>query len=238
MTDAISLITATGGRPEAFKLLEGYIAHQRYRGSIEWIVVDDCQPETPCTMGQQLIIPDRLWQQGQNTQARNMQLALNAVTHDKILIIEDDEYYAPDYLTIMSSILDYVDMAGEGWALYYNVKLRRYHRHLNDKHACFARTGFTTNIMMWIKKRLRQYELEQKFNRTDVRMWQDSGPIKKYIYLDAMPLSIGIKGMPGRAAINGQHDSVSVRYLSDMNLEYLTSIIGSDAENYRGYLLK
>lgn len=236
MTNQISLITATGGRQEAFHLLEGYISRQKFKGSIQWIVVDDCIPRTITTMGQECFYPPWIWHTGDNTQAANMILALDHVRCDKVLIIEDDEYYGPEYVDTMSYLLDSFSMVGEGLAQYYNVIHRRYHRFKNHQHACFARTGFTKDRLLLLKETLYNYMITG-WNRIDVNMWLRAGE-DKLIFVPNDPISVGIKGMPGRAGINGQHKKVPGYFKHDPVLTYLKWLIGEDAENYRGYMVQ
>ena len=99
----IIAITPTGGRPEAFLLCEMWMARQTRQPDL-WIVVDDVEPQTSCTMNQIHIAPTEPWNDGPSTQHRNILLALDYIESEiggdghKLLFIEDDDYYAADYV--------------------------------------------------------------------------------------------------------------------------------------------
>lgn len=78
----------------------------------QWIVVDDGPTTMPLTLQQTLIRPQPLWS-GENTQRRNLLAALNALETDFILIIEDDDWYSPDYVAGMVSQLEDHGVVGE-----------------------------------------------------------------------------------------------------------------------------
>ena len=103
----LTLITPTGGRPEAFALCERWMGRQTYRGDVQWIVVDDCEEATVVTMGQTVIRPQPWWKLGApTTQYANVRAALELVKHDKIVHIEDDDWYGPTYLETTYHRLD------------------------------------------------------------------------------------------------------------------------------------
>ena len=92
-----TLLTPTGDRPEAFKLCQNWIGKQDYIGKIRWIIVDDGTISTEIKYKTHIdIVVIRLPSKAGNTQARNLTAGLKLVTEqDKLIIIEDDDYYAP-----------------------------------------------------------------------------------------------------------------------------------------------
>ena len=62
----------------------------------EWLVLDDgVVPQSP-TLGQRYIrCPEY---RGRASLAQKLKLAVREATGDAILVIEDDDWYAPDYL--------------------------------------------------------------------------------------------------------------------------------------------
>ena len=127
----LTLLTATGARPAAWALCERWMARQDYAGPIRWIIVDDGPEPQPVTFqrkGWQLVLvrPSPHWAPGQNTQARNLLKGLAAVGPDeRLVIIEDDDWYAPDWLTTVAAELEHAELVGEHRARYYNVEQRR-----------------------------------------------------------------------------------------------------------------
>ena len=98
----ISVITLTGGREIAFTLCERWMKRQTLKPD-EWIVVDDYEKRTKCKMGQKVIRRKPFWRPGEMTLQKNLLEALKIVTGDIILIIEDDDWYSPNYI---ENILD------------------------------------------------------------------------------------------------------------------------------------
>jgi len=220
----LTLITPTGGRPEAFALCERYMRRQTYRGDIQWIVVDDCETPTETTMGQDVIRPTPFWRCGDNTQARNMLAALDRVGHDRILIIEDDDWYHPDYLRVYAEMLDRFELVGEGRARYYNVALRCWRQWANTSHASACQTGFRSSLIPVVRKTVQAYRL------FDVHLWTTPGLFKHIFH--GMNLAVGIKGMPGRHGIGVGH--IASGFTSDPEFAVLSRWIGSTEASVYG----
>lgn len=223
---SLSLITCTGNRPEAFALCERWMRREleRFDGPIQWIVVDDGQEPTACTMGQQVIRAEP--RPGENTQARNMNLALNAIRYDRFLIREDDDWYHPDYLHTMASLLDRYDAVGEGLARKYNVRLRRWRQFDNLKHACACRMGLHRRLIPQLRCSLASARL------FDMHFWR-SKPPNGHVFT-GRNLCVGIKSMPGRGGIDGGHHP-DHSYAGDPDMSILRQWIGDDADAYAPY---
>jgi hypothetical protein len=225
----LTLITPTGARRKQFALLESYIRRQTYSGPLQWIVVDDAEPATQVTMGQDYLRPEKLWQPGRNTQARNIRMALQEVVYDKILMIEDDDWYGPAYLTQMDVWLGGSDeLVGEIPARYYNVATRNYRVFANTAHASLCQTGFRKSLIPLVDEICAQGE------------WIDAAlfrlaPTRRLIREANV---VGIKGMPGRAGqVAGHARGFGKVWSGDPELETLRRWIGRDADNYAEYYL-
>ena len=228
---SITLITPTGGRPEAFSLLERFISKQTYQGDIQWIVSDDCDPPTPCTMGQTIVRPTPLWQSGQNTQCRNLLSLIPLVLHDKILICEDDDAYSPYYLETMSNRLDISPIVGETNAHYYNVSTRSYRVLSNVHHASLCQTGIRAEVLPSLST-----VCQHNKPWVDMELWRTWRRSSQLFRPDPVtgPLCVGIKGMPGRIGIGSGH-RVKFGGAPDPNGTVLRDWVGEDAEVYMGY---
>lgn len=145
----ITLITPTRERPECFRLLETYIARQTYSGPVQWIVVTDGSLEGyKLTQGQTLIIRDPVDDPADYPSiCGNYAAALPYVEGDKILFIEDDDYYRPDYLDLAAGLLDRADLCGFAPARYYNLLSRRWRLLGNKDHCSLAQTGMTRAVL-------------------------------------------------------------------------------------------
>ena len=223
----VTLLTPTGGRPEAFSLCERWISRQTFAGEIQWLVADDCVEPTPCTMGQTVIRPKPFWQSGQNTQFRNMLALLPLVKFDRILHIEDDDFYAPGYIETITIELDQAPLVGEIPTRYYNVRARKWHPFGNDKHASLCQTAMRPEVIPALKSICEQKQW------IDMALWR-AFPNQRMYHGEQ---NVGIKGLPGRPGQVAAHKSHSTlrRMVHDPQLGTLRSWIGDDAEAYRRF---
>jgi len=192
MSDKITLITPTSDRPQAFALCERWMKRQTFKGAVQWIVVDDGEEPVPTTCEQSYI--RRARDTLNHSLVPNLLAALPHITSHKVLIIEDDDYYAPHYLQSMSDWLDQYPLVGEMYAKYYHL-FYGWLRAKNTEHGSLCRTGFTSEVFSTLEK-----VLEDPTPWVDMRLWaQWQG--EKYLHDDSQDktnLTIGIKGMPGR----------------------------------------
>lgn len=225
----ITLITATGGRPEAFALCEKYIARQTYKGPTQWIVVDDCKPHTLTTLKQEYVRGPKDWKPDINTQRYNMDVAISRIKGDCIFIIEDDDYYAPNYIEAHLSLLQHVKVVGEAKSKYFNVAVPGWKIMPNLKHSSLAQTSFRKELLPTFEKALHSGNLY-----FDVTFWEKVHEAQTPALLATNKnLCIGIKGLPGRAGITGSHRSKDFMY--DPEFKVLKEWIGNDANSYLKY---
>jgi len=144
----ITLITATGQRDEAFKLCVKYMNAQTVRDEIQWVVIDDTigngtppksaellKSITNPLIKAELYAGPQLWRPGVNTQRGNLDTAISFIKGEKIFVIEDDDYYHPRYLQVMSALLDLVDIVGEANSKYYYLGGPGGKEHSNYTHS-------------------------------------------------------------------------------------------------------
>lgn len=228
----ISIITPTGGRPETFKLCTKYIERQDYIGDIQWIVVDDCEESTEIpkfSLSYKTIDVIRRtphWRLGQKTLGINFLKALHKVKYDKLVVMEDDDWYSFRYLRKMNQLLDSYSMVGEGWARYYNVKYARYFTHDNGQHSGLCQTGYTAEVYPSLIELMEQMTKDPTEVYFDISIWKLNF---KKIVLPYSNLCVGIKGMPGRPGGAYGHDSVGE---FDKNYATLKAWIGRDWIDY------
>jgi hypothetical protein len=171
-------------------------AFERFDGEIQWVVSDDGQSPAPCTMGQDHIrnkpAADR-----KSSFLQNLLAGLKHARHDRILFIEDDDWYSPDYLRVMANWLSDAEIAGESRALYYHVPTRRYKVCGNTDHASLCQTGVRGEIAEWMGDHI------QKHWRSfiDVHTWKTGARSKRKFLSPKTTLSVGIKGLPGTSGI-------------------------------------
>ena len=228
---ALTLITPTGGRPQAWALCQRWMAAQDYDGPVHWIVVDDgpvpqaiefARPEWEL----EVVRPEPLWQPGQNTQSRNLLVGLDQVRgNGPVLIIEDDDHYAPTWLSTAASALEHADLVGETRARYYNVATQRWREHGNETHASLCATGVTGAAVGVLRGCCL---VPTQF--IDIVLW---GKYPGTRTLFSGHHVTGIKGLPGREGIGMGHrqDFVRASY-ADPEWEQLQAWLSADAEVY------
>lgn len=227
MQNGITLITPTGDRYETFMFCEMWMARQSVKPN-QWIVIDDgITRDTRCTLGQDYKKRVRLAGEPPHTLHLNLLVALPLIKYNKILIIEDDDYYAANYIEKMNDWLAHSHMVGQGEAIYYNIQNQTYRQMHNRNHASLCQTGFTSiNI-----ERLRTAcELTGRGNSTgiDILFWRNAVG-KKYLEFAEKKMLIGLKGLPGRRGFGCGHSFLPVQ---DVEFQKLRELLGDDAQVY------
>ena len=223
----ITLITPTGGRPEAFKLCHHFVTSQTYKGPMQWLIIDDVHPPTlPLISHPQADYhpAQRKWTQGVNTHRFNMEEALKYINpkSEFIFFIEDDDYYAPSYIDSMLSLCKHSDIAGLSNSRYYGLHVPGWKMMNNYLHASLSQTVIRKSMIPRFSAAVNSGDLY-----FDSYMW-------KRVFEDKVPFSllansnigIGIKGMPGREGITGSHKDKG--YYVDVGFGKLKEWIGKD----------
>ena len=228
MTTKISVITPTADQPMGIELLEKYMARQTVQPD-EWIVSDDGISHARLTMGQKHIARPRTHDKGQSL-AQNIIKGLEVVTGNIVLIMEHDDYYAPNHIEVCVNALEKAEAAGSKTQRYYNVEHRcwlvmanvgsslcntAFHaKHIPMMHTA-ARVAFSSNL----------YSLDRIF-------WDSMTPRYK-VNLHDINTVVGIKGLPGRVGLGLGHRPDKTRpWKYDKDLSKLREWIGDDADNY------
>ena len=227
----ITRVTATGDRHEAFELTRMWMASQT-RKPDQWIVVDDGWDPMPSRLTKGVTYIRREPTDGEgHTLTLNLSAAVPHIRGAKILMIEDDDWYGPDYITTMSSLLDKYKLVGEAFARYYHLPAMKYRRIGNNKHASLCQTGFTFDVLPVFVECLAGDPY------VDSRLWKHPGIVSKYLVndqADKLHLHCSFKGLKGRTGIGTGHDSDARYYLPDTALEWLIRWVGED--NARIYM--
>lgn len=238
----IIAITCTGARPEAFALCEKYMARQRVYPD-QWIVVDDCDPSTKCTMGQTVIRPEPRWPEfpEPNTQHRNMMAAVDYLQNswvaptDQIIFFEDDDWYDSDYIETQSHRMRVYghSLVGETPARYYHVKNRAFRifeeADMNNPvpHASLCATAMRASVLPFLVEALESRAW------IDTYLWRKAGSPEALLHGSSV---VGIKGMPGRPGVSQCHrQEADGRWSGDPDLSRLRQWIGSDTDAYNQF---
>jgi hypothetical protein len=199
------------------------MARQDYAGPVRWVIVDDGPVPQPVTFARegwtlQVIRPEPYWQPGQNTQARNLAAGLAVIGDERVVVIEDDDYYSPTWLSRVSGWLDKADMVGECMARYFNIATNSGKQLHNRAHASLCSTAVKGPGLAALRE-----AVATKDRFIDMTMWRGFDGSK---LLKDSRLTVGIKGMPGRGGIGCGHDR---NFGNRMNLR---DWIGEDAGLY------
>lgn len=225
----LTLLTATGCRPEAWAICEKLMLAQDYAGPVRWVIVDDGETPQPVTFEREgwtleVIRPAPFWKAGQNTQARNLSAGLAVISNDdRVLIIEDDDHVKPTYLRAMNAMLDKADLVGESFARYYNVKTRHYRQLSNAMHASLCSTAVKGGAIEALRR-----ECKPGVQFIDLNLWRN---FKGSKLLQRNGLVTGIKGMSGRGGIGMGHKP-DFHGIKDEDGALLRELIGQDAGIY------
>jgi len=207
----ITVITCTADRPRAFELCERWgartIEHFLESGGVDvqWIVADGGKNKVTCTKGQEHVLVLHQENLTLNILA-NMTAALAHARYEVAAFIEDDDWYAPDYLWWLSAMLtDDIDLVGEGFVRYYQLKLAAYFQHNNKQHASLSSTILGPRAL----DAFRVYLPRARNAYFDMQLW--TMKLRGKIIAPAISLAkakthvVGIKGMPGRRGVGQGH---------------------------------
>lgn len=223
----LNLLTCTGSRAEAWFICQQLMAAQTYAGPVRWVIVDDgmrAQHVQFCRPGWDLVVlrPEPFWS-GTNTQHRNMLAGLAVIPRgEPLAFIEDDDYYAPDWLETVVRELAHGDLVGQVPNKYYNVRSGQYHQCTNTRHSSLCSSAI---------KGLPNYDVFERQchagrKLVDIQLWKHCQNRHTF----GGDRVIGMKAMPGRAGIAGGHDMPGRPLLPD-----LRDWIGKDAALYEGF---
>lgn len=237
MTSGLTIITCTGDRPEALTLCARYVARQTWQGPLQWIVVDDGAEPSPLPKAADNVSRTHIrrapsWRHGGNTLALNLLAALPEVQYDRVLFVEDDDAYAPDYCAVMANLLDVTGIAGDPISLYYHVPSQRYRIMENLGHASLSQTGIRAELLPLLRQICRESP-----DFIDARLWARSRCPR---VLRRIGKVVGIKGLPGRAGIGVGHrpDERPTEWTDDPQGAVLREWIGrEDSQLYERFTL-
>jgi hypothetical protein len=227
--DRVTAITPTGDRLLAFRMCQKWM-EQQVRRPDQWIVVDDGKvamrnvPEWATYVRREPKQSDP-----QHTLNTNLQTAIPYIIGDKILVIEDDEYYAPDYVKTLAAKMDVHEVVGIMMAKYYHLPTGGYSQLANTTHASLAETGFRNTFIPELEELVK----DNGATYLDLRLWQKAmSQDRGYLFQDKdTSLYLGIKGLPGRPGIGMGHNIATYKTF-DHNRSTLKKLTHGDSKVY------
>lgn len=230
MQSNLSIIIATGMRPQAYALCERWIKRQTLQPD-EIIVIDDGEIPTEITLDATIIRPEKKWHLGENTQKRNLIIGLQEAKGEVILILEDDDYYAENFIEVLYTELNNprykFQVVGEANSRYYHLKQKKWKILKNRNFSTFSQTIFRRSVIPDLKK-----VLETRDSKFDSGFWKES-TVPRYL-IPTTTLTVGMKGLPGRPGLGIGHNAEDSNWQQDTNnLDYLYKWIGEDFQAYK-----
>ena len=205
----VCLITPTRDRAEAFALCVRWMKRQTYRGTVQWIVVDDGDAPVDHSLladgaawpifGWKIEYIRRPTSTVNCTLHHNLMAALEAVAADQVVIIEDDEHYAPIYVEEMVWRMRDTNVIGEAKARYYHVPMRRWDLLVdNNRHASLCRTAFSRLAFPGFKAAVEE-TLRRDDPFVDLRFWSKyMPPPLPHMKPVAMGIALGGRSLVGK----------------------------------------
>jgi hypothetical protein len=219
-----TVITMTGDRQLAFSRCEYYMSRQSVKPD-QWVVVDDGLEPTKCSMGQHYVRRERKHNDPVHTLVPNLLAGLDVTAGDDIIIMEDDDWYAPNYLQKMLGLSCMFELYGEGNPTYYNIRTKQYYQHKVTHRTSLCSTGWNSSLTPTVRALC-----EDQSPFLDMRLW--ASKISKKVIVPDSPTCVGIKSMPGRAGIGSGHNPARY-WANDPDWSELSRLVGKeDAEWY------
>ena len=194
----VTVITCTGDRPESFKLLQKWMSQQTMKPK-QWIVVDDGFDPLYPSKEFEYIRREPAKEDYSHTLCLNFEKALEIVKYDKVIVMEDDDWYSPTYIDYMYQFLDKADLVGLGNLIFYYPSIGKYMERKSVRHPAFAQTAFRKVIIPIIREICRSapadYELCEK-GLIDNKLWHNPLDINKHTR--CVQLTSSLKTKEGR----------------------------------------
>lgn len=226
----ITLLTCTGDRHVAFALCEKWMNAQTVRWD-QWLVLDDSEKPTTATLNQDYYYWPELRGKGSMVNKVKRALERNLIKGDILIVIEDDDFYAPDYIEWCASALKQFDLVGECNNLYYNVRYRWWFEHGNRTHASLCATSMRRSVFPALLAECQNPN--DPF--IDSRLWANCRLPKMAFSPGLKHRSVGIKSMPGTKGYGSGHDRTSGWANYDPGMDKLRTLIGRDADAYESF---
>jgi hypothetical protein len=233
---SITVITPTGDRPVAFELCRRWMGNQTVMPD-QWVIVDDGHEPMNLSFAEtyvQYLRRERKPGDPQHTMVVNVSCALSHVSGDRVFFIEDDDYYAPDYIETVNACLDGHLIAGVGCSKYYHLPTGGWNQYRNTINASLAQTAFRADLIPFIRDCIIETADTQYL---DIKIWRNGQrrkeEFKPLIFSDDdHSIYVGMKGLPGRAGIGAGHNPNIYRARDNESRDQLKRWVPRDYQAY------
>lgn len=225
-----AVLTPTGDRQKLFNQCQKYLLRQTILPK-QWLVIDDGYKKLNKLSANIDYYARERTEEG-HTLRFNILHALDKIKYDKVIIMEDDDWYHPEYLEFMLNGLQDTDLFGYGCGIYYHVKLHCYVIFKNHHNAAFCATGFTSQVFDKLKEVC--FNPETNWS-VDIQIWRKYINKKQIIPTDKNNIYVlGMKGLPSRRpGLTHSHKETGHPWTQDPDYEFLYKTIGDDIDFYQ-----
>jgi len=236
MPTNFTVITPTGDRPGPLTICYAMMAKQTIKPA-QWIIIDDGLGESlklPPDANIEFIKRERKPGEPDHTLPLQLQKAISRVKTNKVIIIEDDDWYDKEYLEKTSNLLDQYDLVGLTHNTYYFVKDKEWFTHCNVVHSSLCSTGFAKKAFPFFN----QVRLDWPF--VDLDLWRKGRrqlQLKHHLYRSEKIMVLGIKQLPGRIGVTYDSNRRQLKngMRKDNDLSFFKSVVGNDFNLYTPY---
>jgi glycosyltransferase involved in cell wall biosynthesis len=163
--------------------------------------------------------------------AGNLLRGIARATGDVVIVMEDDDYYAPTHLERIIRQLEEApraSAAGDDQQRYYHLPSRRW-RIFQNRGASLCQTAFRAAAIPLFAKVV-QEQLRRRHFGVDGGFWQ---ALPKAAWtLARTETVVGMKGLPGQIGLGIGHRPTGPGWQSDRHGDTLRRWLGMDAEVY------
>lgn len=238
----LTLITPTGDRPLALQNCARWMSRQTYAGDVQWLIVDDGHTDYQFKFerpGWKVTYTRRRGADSPSIGSfvGNLIAAAELADGDKVLVIEDDDYYHPTHVEDLAGRLDHADAAGHEIQMYYYLPTRRWTK-MNNKGSCLCQTGFRSTLLDTFIKMCRR-AMACGSRGVDAKFWAEirkKGSTLTWDLYRGDPTVIGLKGYPGRPGLGIGHRPERTRGVGwhhDATGDKLREWLGDDANLFK-----
>jgi hypothetical protein len=229
--DGVCVVTPTGDRPEGLRLLMAWMKAQT-RQPDQWIIVDDGMVPFPDVAD----LPpyaeyhrrERTKQDFPHTLANQLAFAVKRIRYDKMMIMEDDDWYRSDYIEFMSHALKSNEMVGLNKIHYYHYYSRLWKQGKPQATTSLAQTALRHEAYHFLAEVCTSdIPGVQRSGLVDRFLWRGY-PGSKLLVREHETMNVGLKGTPGRAGIAEGHKATDAKYQADYDFTKLSQMLGND----------
>jgi hypothetical protein len=223
-TEKVTLITPTADQPKGMALAEWYMNRQTVPFD-QWIVADDGEQPANLTMGQDHVVRPRQ-HEGARSLAANMLAALPLVRNGIVIIIEHDDWYAPNHIEVCLQQLRDHSAVGSRLQRYYNVDNQHF-RVMTNIGSALCNTALRAPLIPMLAQAA-QRAFDRNAIGLDRLFWDSVGG-----HVHDIHTVVGIKGLPGRVGLGIGHKPPNEKWAHDPDLAQLREWIGDDVKYYQ-----